>query len=436
MENKKTIRDELAEEFINLLSKEESLQWTQGWDAGMVAPYNGFSQTQYRGINRMILLIQSIKNEWKDPRFFTFKQAKEKNYHIKAGEKATKVEYWMAYDKKEEKNITLNEMRDILKNDSTRKQDEFYVFCKPAYVFNVAQIEGIQPLPPKEHTVDEVLLAEEVLKVLEDNMQVQVVFGGNKAYYQPSTDKVCMPEKEKFFSTGEYYGTMLHELSHATGHPTRLKRPLDSFYADEVSYSLEELRVEIAATYICAELGVPMPQEVIDNHKAYVQSWLQNIKDDHSFLFKALRDADTISDYIMEKGRVEELREKLSVYEKEPKNICKYEVYQLKNEPFNRDIMLMPYEYASKFILSESRYEKKWEAETGKGQTLEDIKYEFTIAKPKGFEGHNLCVSDVIVIHNGEKKTAWYLDRVGFKEIPNFCKEKKQVKKHGGRRSA
>ena len=80
-------------------------------------------------------------------------------------------------------------------------------------------------------------------------MDVPIHYGGDRAYYSPTGDYVQMPQRETFFTAEDYYSTLGHELSHATGAASRLNRPLDSLYANAESYALEELRAEIASTY-------------------------------------------------------------------------------------------------------------------------------------------------------------------------------------------
>ena len=435
--SKKTVREEFAEKFIALLESDKPLSWTQGWAQRYAPPYNGGSGRAYKGVNRLILSLIAMEKGWTDPRYYTFKQASELGCKVKAGEHACRVEYWMAWDSKEKRSIALQEMEKILKTDPTRKENEFILFAKSAYVFNAAQIDGLQPLPEKEHILQDNELAEEVLKVLQENMGVPVRYKGEHAYYNPTEDTITLPPKGSFFSSDEYYGTALHEFAHATGHHTRLDRPMDSLRSDSDSYCIEELRAEIASTYICAELGVKMSDAVVENHMAYVQGWLDQIKQDHNVLFAAIKDADKITDYIMEKGRVDLMREKLETYALEPKAFDgkTYEIWQLTEADCNRPIAFAGYDVASQYSLTQSRYEKVFEGIAGKDEaTLEDIFYKFNISRPNGFTGHSLSVSDVVVLHDGDQKRAFYCDTIGFKEIKGFSREQRQ--EHTRRRTA
>ena len=54
------------------------------------------------------------------------------------------------------------------------------------------------------------------------------------------------------------------------------------------------------------------------------------------------------------------------------------------------------------------------------GETLEDIYRRFNIDHPEDFKGHSLSVSDVVVLHGNGADAAWYVDSIGFKELPDF----------------
>lgn len=434
---RKSIRDEFAEKFISLLESDKPLEWTKGWATkGFSIPYNGQTGRKYNGINRLILMFKAMEKKWTDPRYYTFHQvAQMDGCKVRSGEKATAVEYWLVWDTQDKRSITFAEYERLLKDDPSRRSEEFRVFAKTAYVFNAAQVEGLQPLPqPEREPLEENRLAEEVINTMSENMGVRLIGGGNEAYYSPATDTIHLPSKDSFCSMGEYIGTTLHELSHATSAPSRLDRPIVGYHTDPDSYAVEELRAEIASTFVSAEIGLEMSESVIKNHQAYVQNWLSQIKEDHNVLFTAIKDADRIADYMVEQGRVETLREKLVVEAQMPKNLAgaSYEIWQLKNIPENQALLFSGYDYASKYRLTESRYNKVYENQVGEDEeTLEQIYYKFNVNHPADFKGHSLSMSDVVVLQKDGHRTAWYCDTFGFKEVPGFCQPVHKLKNGG-----
>ena len=99
-----------------------------------------------------------------------------------------------------------------------------------------------------------------------------------RAYYRPSTDIVNLPPPELFEKAEEYYSTAFHELTHATGHESRLNRRPSSeirHFGDR-EYSQEELVAEMGAAFLCAKARIE--QVTIENNAAYIQGWLSALK--------------------------------------------------------------------------------------------------------------------------------------------------------------
>lgn len=430
---RKSVRDEFADKFIKILESDEPLSWTKGWSGGngFKAPYNGQSGRKYNGINRLILMLSAMEKGWTDSRFYTFHQvSKMDGCKIRKGETATPVEYWAVYDTVEKKSLTIAAYQQLRRDNPDRKDEEFRLYSKTAYVFNAAQVEGLEPLPTaEEHIYETDQLAEEVISTMSENMGVPLVYGGDEAYYSPGTDTIHLPPREAFFSAGELYGTTLHELAHSTSAQPRLDRPIAGYHTDSEAYAVEELRAEISSTFVSAELGLEMPESVMQNHLAYVSSWLSQIKQDHNVLFAAIKDADRIADYMVDQGRVEVLREKLAVAAQMPKKLngVSYEIWQLKDTPENRALLFSDFDFASQYRLTESRYDRVYAAQAGPDDyTLDQIYYKFNVNHPADFKGHSLSMSDVVVLNIDGQREAWYCDSFGFKPVPGFCQAQTQ----------
>ena len=131
---RKSVRDEFAEKFISILESHEPLQWTKSWSAGEFSlPYNGQTGRHYNGINRFVLMFKSLEKGYTDPRFYTFKQVSEmEDCKIRAGEKATAVEYWLVWDTKEKRSMTFSQYAQLRRDDPSRKEDEFRIYPKTA----------------------------------------------------------------------------------------------------------------------------------------------------------------------------------------------------------------------------------------------------------------------------------------------------------------
>jgi len=293
------VREELAQAFLAAL-KEEQLPWRACWAQGR--PYNAATGRRYKGINTLRLSMLADERDYKDPRWCTFQQAKDKGWKIRKGEHATKVEYWAMYDMERKRWMNWNEV-ERLKRDDPDAADKLQLRSRTALVFNAAQMEGVPPLPQRPRT--DIGQLRQQRDTLLENMQLAYREEGTRAYYSPSADMVTLPPEASFDDPYSYISTFLHECGHATGHPDRLNRPMENRFGSE-DYAREELRAEIASAFVSQELGLEMSQKALDEHfdlhKAYIQSWIKVLEQDPQELFAAIKDASGIANYLMEKG--------------------------------------------------------------------------------------------------------------------------------------
>ena len=106
-----------------------------------------------------------------------------------------------------------------------------------------------------------------------------------------------------------------------------------------------------------------------------------------------------------------------------------FSIYQLKHGDETRDLRFEPYDrlQATGNIVDRANYELIYSAELTPGTSLEDIYTRFNIDHPKDFKGHSLSVSDVVVLHQNGQDTAHYVDIFGYKSVPEFLQEQKQL---------
>ncbi|WP_227323759.1 zincin-like metallopeptidase domain-containing protein [Acidisoma silvae] len=155
-------------------------------------------------------------------------------------------------------------------------------------MFNGEQIDGLPPLPTRMIAEwDRHARAEEILTESDARIDHQA---GNRAYYQPSTDKMVMPERGQFPAADGYYASAIHEL-HWTGAPNRLDRDLAHPFGSE-GYAREELRAEIASLIVGTEIGIGHDPS---RHAAYVGSWIKALESDPQEIFRAAAEAEKIA---------------------------------------------------------------------------------------------------------------------------------------------
>lgn len=293
------LREDLAQKFLEALNQGH-IPWHACWAQGR--PENAVTGKNYRGVNAIALSYTADDRGYTDPRWCTYRQAQEKGWQVRKGEKSASVEYWAYYDLKEKKLLSWQEVRDKL-NEDPHYEKNLQLRFRVYSVFNAQQIDGIPALEERPQTDIGTLRAHR--DTLIRNMGIGYSEYGSRAFYSPSADTVTLPPEASFDDTYSYMATFLHECGHASGHPDRLNRDLSGVFGSE-SYAREELRAEIASAFTAQSLGLQLTLEQLSHHTqlhaAYVQSWATILKDAPDELFRAIKAAEEISDYLIEKG--------------------------------------------------------------------------------------------------------------------------------------
>lgn len=291
-------REQLVKMYLDAL-KENKIPWRERWYSDLNK--NGVTNTEYRGVNQLILSYVAYKEKYKDNRWLTYKQIKENNYKItNAKGKGVPIEFWSVYDIKNKIRLDFPTYEKIIEKTPERKKD-FKVFCNTTYVFNASLIEGIKP---NEKNNRNTIPTNIYFKRLISKLHIEYIEEGDKAYYIPSKDTIVLPPSSKFFDKYSYYATQLHELSHATGHSSRLNRNLNN--QNKKDYAREELIAEISSSFLMQKLNVKVHEDDYNNHKSYIQSWILLLEDKPNELFKAVGEANKICDYLDSKVKNKE----------------------------------------------------------------------------------------------------------------------------------
>lgn len=286
-QEKKAFHERVAEQLIEQLKK-GTAPWQMPWNPGVsYMPYNPITGKRYKGINAVYLLSQGHS----DSRWLTYKQAESEKWQVRKGEKSTPIQYWKFTEtkfKKDEKGKTVldAECKPVLVETKLERPRVFF-----ATVFNASQIDGIPAETILANKWDSIERAELILK----NSGADIKDNARGAYYQPSTDSIHLPARDRFKSAEGFYATSLHELGHWTGHASRLKRDLAHPFGSE-GYAKEELRAEIFSLIIGTELNLGHDPE---QHAAYVKSWIKAIQDDYFEIFRAAADAEKMQEYVL-----------------------------------------------------------------------------------------------------------------------------------------
>jgi antirestriction protein ArdC len=232
-----------------------------------------------------MLWSAAMEKGYAAPIWMTFKQALELKANVRKGEHGSLVVY---ADK-----ITRTETDAETGEEAQRA----IPFLKAYTVFNVEQIEELpehfyaKPMPRTE-TVQRIERAESFFAATGATIR----HGGTMAFYSVTHDHVQMPPIEAFRDAESYYGTLAHETTHWTRHPSRLNRDFGrKRYGDE-GYAMEELVAELGSAFLSADLD--LTPKVRDDHAAYIGSWIKALKNDKRAIFSAASHAQRAAEFL------------------------------------------------------------------------------------------------------------------------------------------
>jgi antirestriction protein ArdC len=256
--------------------------WVKPWSAtpGRNIPQNAVTNRPYSGCN-VILLWLAHNRGWATPRFLTFKQALELGGHVRKGEHGTKVYF----------------VKRLQIKDSDREDAETRLvpMLREYTVFNVDQCENLpdsvkagKPMRVRNPDTRDMLADEFLLAAGADIRE-----GHGEAYYVPSHDFISLPAFEAFNGADHFYNVAFHELTHWTGHKSRLDRDLKNRFGSR-DYAAEELVAELGAAFLCAEFGFDGDVR----NAGYIASWIDLLKADKRAFFTACSKASKAADYL------------------------------------------------------------------------------------------------------------------------------------------
>ena len=245
------------------------IPWHKPWTGVQSGAISGITGKPYSLLNQMLL---GKPGEW-----YTWNQIQKMGGKVRKGEKSSMVVFWKQQAIKEEDPAT------------GEKVERMIPMLKYFNVFHIDQIEGI----------DRKIIAPEAQDPATDDKADTIIADylqrsgvelehrkGDEAFYSPSADRVELPLREQFQDMAEYYSTAFHELTHSTGHSSRLDRISRRAFFGSEEYSREELVAEIGAAALLNHCGIETSAS-LRNSAAYIQSWLRALRGDKKLIVTA-----------------------------------------------------------------------------------------------------------------------------------------------------
>ena len=265
--------------------------WEQPWrSTGCSLRPLRFHGEPYRGVNVLMLWASAQEHGFSSPYWMTFQQAQTLSGAVRKGERGTKVV-------KAGQSVFDADKADASESGGEAEGSKVRRWLKAYTVFNCDQIDGLPeryrsaeaepaPLPERLEAADRFFA----------NVPARVTHGGDRAFYRISTDDIHMPAFELFRDAEHHAATLAHELIHWTRHPSRLDRDFGRKAFGDEGYAKEECVAELGAAYVGAILG--LRPDHIEDHAAYLGSWLKVLKDDKRFIFTAASHAQRAADLL------------------------------------------------------------------------------------------------------------------------------------------
>ncbi|MAT05832.1 MAG: hypothetical protein CL424_12410 [Acidimicrobiaceae bacterium] len=277
----------ITAELIDDIETGSAGTWRMPWhtlaDAGTPESVGG---RRYRGLNSLWLPMVAAANGWTSGIWATYRGWQRHGAQVRRGERATQVVLW-----KQTRPADRNDTRDD--NDAERQRPR--LFARTYAVFAAEQVDGADDLLARRRlerdTPDRIETAERYFAAIGSRVEQ----GGNRAYYQPTTDEIHVPALEQFDQPAHYYATLAHEHAHWTGHADRLSRDLTGRFGDD-AYAAEELVAELAAAMWCAQHDISAVTR--PDHAAYLAGWLRILRADTRALVTASSKAQAAVDYL------------------------------------------------------------------------------------------------------------------------------------------
>lgn len=280
--------------------------WFQPWasghhQAGPISRPLRHNGTAYKGINTLMLWWAAMEAGYTAPYWMTYKQAQELGGQVRKGEHGTLV-------------VFANAMTKTETDAKTGEDVEIEIpYMKGYTVFNVEQIDG---LPERFYARVEKQPTDENQRHAQFDAffkatGADIRHGGHRAFYHVKEDFIQMPPFSTFYQVEGYYTTLAHETAHWTRHPSRLAREFGQQRWGDAAYAMEELVAEITSAFIGAEMGIA-PQ-VMEDHAAYIGSWLKVLQADKKAIFTAASYAQKAADFLLASWEAEQQPEQVAL---------------------------------------------------------------------------------------------------------------------------
>lgn len=292
--------EKLVADLIALM-EQGTAPWRREWQGHQGSHRNLLTGHAYRGSNPLLLEFGALLKGHTLPLWLGVAQAKANGWFPRKGSSAVRIVRPQLNQRDQ-----CDEQGNALVSPEGEPLTTSWVSYKVVPVFNAADLVAATPEAEQTLTaaiasaLDQVGPAPTATAHLEhaeavlEAWPVATVFGGAVACYSPGADRIAMPAVEAFTSREAFAATWAHEQVHSTGQASRLARNLSGAMGSR-AYAREELVAELGAVLVCQRLQIGSD---FQNHAAYLQHWVELLRETPSVLFQVLSAARKAADLI------------------------------------------------------------------------------------------------------------------------------------------
>jgi antirestriction protein ArdC len=249
------------------------------WDSQPSLPLNLTTNKPYSGINILTLWAAGLSHNYRSPFWLTYKQAEAMGGQVRKGETSTLCVFFKPWESQRE-------------NENGETETVKGAVAKGFRVFNLDQIDGIEaPAPELRAPFQSIEEAERIMAA----SPAVIHIGGTQAFYRPGTDTIHLPNREAFINPEAFYSTAMHEMTHSSGHKSRLDRDFSGRFGTE-AYAFEELIAELGSAFLNADLGIL--GATLPDHANYLTNWIAIMKGDKKAITTAAAQASKAHGFI------------------------------------------------------------------------------------------------------------------------------------------
>jgi antirestriction protein ArdC len=284
--DRSSLYQEITDKIIAEL-EQGRVPWVQPWAntaAPLGMPKNAATARNYSGVNVLILWIACMERGFGTQNWLTFRQTLNLGGHVRKGEKGITAVYADRFIPQREREHAAE----------TGDEPQAIPFLKRFTLFNVSQCEGLPadiapvPAPLDDHLI--LPQAEALIRATGADIRI----GGNRAFYDPGADYIQVPPPSAYFEPINWHRTVLHEMTHHTGHFSRLNRNQSGVFGSP-DYMFEEVIAELGSAFLCASLSI-VPTV---RHADYIGSWLDCLREDNRAIIRSASAASKAADYLL-----------------------------------------------------------------------------------------------------------------------------------------